>query len=198
VGWEGTRLVLGKHSGRAGFRNALQEVGIRLDGEHLDEAYRRFLDLADRKKQVTAADLVALVEHQLQTRDDAYRLAQWHVDIASGEPASATVVLAHGDQQIMGSGEGNGPVDALYTAIDAATGIEPELEYYHVEAVTPGEDAQGQVHVRIRAGGQLYTGLGLATDIVEASAKAYLAALSRVERAQPSTVIAGSSTSRWT
>jgi 2-isopropylmalate synthase len=82
-------------------------------------------------------------------------------------------------------------------AIDAATGFDSKLEYYQVGAVTPGEDAQGQVHMRIRVGDQLYTGQGLATDIVEASARAYLAALSRVEQARPSTVIAGSSVSRW-
>jgi 2-isopropylmalate synthase len=198
VGWEGTKLVLGKHSGRAGFRNALDDLGIRLEDEQFQEAYLRFLGLADRKKRVTAADLVALVQDQLQAEHDTYRLVQWRVDIASGEPANASVVLAHGDYQVVGDGEGNGPVDALFAAIDAATGLNAALEYYHVEAVTPGEDAQGQVHVRIRVNGELYTGHGLATDIVEASARAYLAALSRVELSQPSTVIAGSSTSRWT
>ncbi|MGH2561503.1 MAG: 2-isopropylmalate synthase [Thermomicrobiales bacterium] len=198
VGWEGTKLILGKHSGRAGFRNALNELGIRLEDEQVQESYLRFLGLADRKKRVTAADLVALVQDQLQAEHDTYRLVQWRVDIASGEPANASVVLAHGDNQVVGDADGNGPVDALFSAIDAATGMTAELEYYHVEAVTPGEDAQGQVHVRIRVNGELYTGHGLATDIVEASARAYLAALSRVELSQPSTVIAGSSTSRWT
>ncbi len=197
VGWEGTRLVVGKHSGRAGFRNALNELGLRLTDEQIQAAYLRFLELADRKKHVTAADLTALVNDQLGTEDDVYRLIQWRVDIASGEPATAMVVLLHGDERIVGEAEGNGPVDALLDAIDAATGIETTLEYYQVEAVTPGEDAQGQVHLRIRAGNELYTGHGLATDIVEASARAYIAALSRVEQKRPSTVIAGSSTSRW-
>jgi 2-isopropylmalate synthase len=198
VGWEGTKLVVGKHSGRAGFRNALNELGIKLDDDQLQSAYLRFLELADKKKRVTAADLIALVKNHLQTEDDVYHLIQWRVDIASGEPASASVVLAHADGQVVGDAEGNGPVDALFKAIEVATGQTAELEYYQVEAVTPGEDAQGQVHVRIRADGQIFTGHGLATDIVEASARAYLDALSKRELARPSTVLAGSSTSRWT
>ncbi len=193
VGWEGTRLVVGKHSGRAGFRNALNELGIRLDDDQLQQAYLKFLELADRKKHVTAADLTALVEQSTAGEGDTFHLVQWRVDIASGEPASAQVVLVHRDQQIIGDAEGNGPVDALLKAIDIATGITSELEYYHVEAVTPGEDAQGRVHIRIRIEDQIFTGHGLATDIVEASARAYLAALSRYEQGRPSTVIAGSS-----
>jgi 2-isopropylmalate synthase len=108
------------------------------------------------------------------------------------------VVIAHGDVQLVADAEGNGPVNALLQAIDVATGAKTELEYYQVEAVTPGEDAQGQVHVRLRAeDGQLYTGHGLATDVVEASARAYLDALSKREAGEPSVVLAGSSTSRW-
>ncbi len=198
VGWEGTKLVLGKHSGRAGFRNALTELGFKLSDEEMQDAYTSFLELADKKKRVTAADLIALVRNQQQTRDDVYALRQWRVDIASGEPANASVVLAYGDIQLAGDAEGNGPVDALLQAIDAATSISTTLEYYQVEAVTPGEDAQGQVHVRIRSEeGELFTGHGLATDIVEASARAYLDALSKVRAGEPSTVIAGSSVSRW-
>jgi len=192
-------LVVGKHSGRAGFRASLAELGIKLDEEQLEAAYLRFLELADKKKKVTAADLIALVKNQLDLDDDTFQLVQWRVDIASNEPASASVVLAHGEQRLVGEAEGNGPVDALFKAIDAATGITAELEYYNVEAVTPGEDAQGQVHVRVRAkDGELYTGHGLATDIVEASARAYIDALSKIELHQPSTVLAGSSVSRWT
>ena len=107
------------------------------------------------------------------------------------------MVVRRGDEELAGDGQGNGPVDALLKAIDAATGIDCELEVYEVEAVTPGEDAQGQVRVRIRSGDQLYTGHGLATDVVEASARAYLTALSRLVQGQASAVLAGSSVSRW-
>jgi 2-isopropylmalate synthase len=99
-----------------------------------------------------------------------------------------------------GDGQGNGAVNALLQAIDTAIGIPCELEEYTVEAVTPGEDAQGQVRLRIRSGEQVYNGHGLATDVVEASARAYLAALSKVVQGQPAAVVPGptSSVSRWT
>lgn len=197
VGWEGTRLVIGKHSGRAGFRNALSELGIRLDDEQVQQAYLRFLELADRKKHVTAADLAALVSDQLGTEQDTIRLLEWKVDTASGEPAHAEVVLLVQDRRVVGVAEGNGPVEAMLRAIDAASQIGAELEYYSVEAITPHKDAQGQVNLRIRIGDELYTGHGLAPDIVEASGRAYAAALSRHQQAKPSTVIAGSSVSRW-
>jgi 2-isopropylmalate synthase len=200
VGWEGTKLVLGKHSGRAGFRNTLQEIGIRLDESQLNEAYQRFLVLADRKKSVTAADLVALVSDQLEAGDDPLQLVRWNASIGSGGPATASVVVSRNGKEIAGDGEGNGAVNALFQAIDAAIGITCELEEYHVEAVTPGEDAQGQVRLRIRASDQIFTGHGLATDVIEASARAYLAALSKVIEGQPTAMVPGpvSSVSRWT
>ena len=200
VGWEGTRLVLGKHSGRAGFRNTLQEIGIRLYDAQVNEAYQRFLELADRKKAVTAADLVALVSDQLEVADDPLQLVRWNASIGSAGPASGSVVVTRDGQEIGGDGQGNGAVHALFQAIDAAIGIPCELEEYQVEAVTPGEDAQGQVRLRIRANGEVFTGHGLATDVIEASARAYLAALSNVIQREPTAMIPGpvSAVSRWT
>jgi 2-isopropylmalate synthase len=185
VGWEGTKLVLGKHSGRAGFRATLKEVGLRLEEGQLNEAYQRFLVLADRKKHVTGADLIALVSDQLEAEGDTLHLTRWNASLGSAGPATASVVIKRGEQELIGDGQGNGPVDALFQAIDIATGITCQLETYNVEAVTPGEDAQGQVTVRVRAGDEVFTGHGLATDIVEASARAYLAALSRMEQGSP-------------
>ena len=199
VGWEGTRLVVGKHSGRAGFRNSLNEIGIRLDDEQLQVAYLKFLELADRKKHVTAADLAALVSNQLQLEGDTYHLVQWKVDIGSGEPAVAQVVLIHHDQRLIGEAEGNGPVEAMLKAIDAASAGDPGA------GVLPGRSGHAEKPTPRRRrtsasvpGNKIFTGHGLSTDIVEASARAYVAALSRVDRDQPSTVLAGSSTSRWT
>lgn len=197
VGWEGTKLVLGKHSGRAGFRNALSELGIRLPEDQVLGVYHRFLELADRKKNVTGADLSALVSDELQTTGTTLHLARWNASIGSSCPATASVVIERDGQEFPGDAEGNGPVNALFQAIDAAVQVENELSYYHVEAVTPGEDAQGQVHVRIKVDGEIFTGHGLATDIVEASARAYLAALSQFVEHRPDTVLMGSSTSRW-
>ncbi len=184
VGWEGTSLVLGKHSGRAGFRSALADIGLRLDAGQLNEAYQRFLDLADRKKTVTGADLVALVGDYLESAEGGFELIRWNASIGSAGPATASVVVRRDGEDHVGDGEGNGAVHALLAAIDAATGIPCALENYQVEAVTPGEDAQGQVTVRIRVGEAVVGGHGLATDVVEASARAYLAALSKVEHGE--------------
>ena len=197
VGWEGTSLVLGKHSGRAGFRNALKELGLKLDEERMQVVYERFLELADRKKKITGADLEALVADQISAKAGDFRLLRWSANIGTGGAATASAVIGRDDQQISGDADGNGPVDALMKAVDAALNIENELTYFHVESVTPGEDAQGQVHVRIKHEGQSYAGHGLATDIVEASIKAYIAALSQVAASHPEVVLTGSSTSRW-
>jgi 2-isopropylmalate synthase len=201
VGWEGTKLVLGKHSGRAGFRNALDEMGIRLEDEQMQEAYQRFLELADRKKHVTGADLAALVSDQLQSGGaEPLQLVRWSASIGSGGAATASVLVKRVGQEIAADGTGNGAVNALLQAIDNAVGIACELADYEVEAVTPGEDAQGQVRLRVRTPNGVYTGHGLATDVVEASARAYLAALSRIIQQQPTPAIAGpiSAVSRWT
>lgn len=198
VGWTGTSLVLGKHSGRAGFRSALADLGIKLDDEHMQAAYERFLELADRKKKVTGADIEALVADQVIVDGAAIQLDDFQVTSGKGGAATARAVVSREDRQFQGEASGNGPIDALLSAIDSALGLETELTYFHVEAVTPGEDAQGQVHMRVRHEGQSYSGHGLATDTVEASAKAYLAALSQVVNSQPDAELAGlSSTSRW-
>ncbi len=197
VGWEGTKLVLGKHSGRAGFRNALSELGLKVESDRIDVVYQRFLELADRKKNVTGADISALVSDELAVEGSTLHLVRWNASIGSGGAASASVVIERDGEEFSGDAEGNGPVNALFAAIDSVIETENELTYYHVEAVSPGEDAQGQVHVRIRINGEIYTGHGLATDIVEASARAYLSALSQYTQARPDTVLMGSSTSRW-
>lgn len=197
VGWDGAKLVLGKHSGRAGFRHALDELGLKLEADKIDEVYKRFLELADRKKNISGADIAAIVADQTQAEGSPFHLERWNANIGSGGAATASVVIQRKGVENSGDAEGNGPVDALMKAIDAAVGIENELIYFNVGAVTPGEDAQGQVHVRIKVKGEMYTGHGLATDIVEASARAYLASLSQVLISKPDTVLMGSSTSRW-
>lgn len=197
VGWDGAKLVVGKHSGRAGFRDALLKQGFRLEDDQLQEVYKRFLELADRKKNITGADLAALVADEVKADGVPFHLARWNASLGSGGAATASVVIERDGIENSGDGSGNGPVNAIMGAIDAAVGIENELVYFNIGAVTPGEDAQGQVHVRIRVGGDLFSGHGLATDIVEASARAYLAALSQVVAAKPETVLMGSSTSRW-
>ncbi|CAN5848304.1 2-isopropylmalate synthase [soil metagenome] len=197
VGWEGTKLVLGKHSGRAGFRNALNDLGLKVPDDALDGVYQRFLELADRKKNVTGADITALVSDQLTVGSSTLNLVRWNANLGSGGTATASVVIERDGEEFAGDARGNGPVNAMFQAIDSVVKVENELTYYHVEAVSPGEDAQGQVHVRIKVNGAMYAGHGLATDIVEASARAYLSALSQYAEQRPDTVLMGSSTSRW-
>ena len=182
---------------RAGFSNALLSLSLKIHDDQEDHVYQRFLELADRKKSVTGADIAALVADELTVEGSALQLVRWNASIGSGGSATASVVVQRDGIESSGDAEGNGPVNALFQAIDAAVGIDNELTYYHVEAVTPGEDAQGQVHIRIKVDSEIFTGHGLATDIVEASARAYLAALGQYVQHRPDTVVMGSSTSRW-
>ena len=180
VGWDASRLVLGKHSGRAGFRERLAELGYAdLSRERVDELYQRFIDLTDRKKVVTNADLVAIVEEGLQPVADRYVLTGWRAHSGSDGRAEAWVKLNVDGVERETSATGNGQIDALFRAIDKLVPGGCELEAFHIDAITPGQDAQGSVQVRLKCGEQVYNGRGVATDIVEASVRAYLAALNR-------------------
>jgi 2-isopropylmalate synthase len=180
VGWEASRLVLGKHSGRAGFTARLRELGYGdLPRERVEELYQRFIALCDRKKTVTDADLIAIVEEQLSQVPERYQLLGWRAHSGSDGRAEAWVKLKVDGQEREASATGNGQIDALFKVIDRLVGHQCELEAFHIEAVTPGEDAQGEVSVRLRCGEAVYNGRGVATDIIEAGIKAYLMALNR-------------------
>ncbi len=184
VGWEQTRLVLGKHSGRAGFKARIKELGYTdLGDEKLEELYHRFIDLTDRKKVVTNADLTAIVEEDLQYDPELFTLSGWRAHSGSDGRAEAWVKLNVGAEEREASAGGNGQIDALFGAIDRLVGRECELDSFHVDAVTPGEDAQGAVTVRVKFGDQVYNGRGVATDIVEAGVRAYLMAVNRAAAA---------------
>jgi 2-isopropylmalate synthase len=182
VGWTaGSSLVMGKHSGRAGFRARLEQLGYEVDPERLQTLYERFIGLTDRKKRVDDADVVALVEEQQQHLDaEPYKLLAWRANSGSEGHAEAGVILDVEGRECEATGSGNGQVDALFSAINTITKSKCVLTKYHIEAVTPGEDAQGSVLVEVDCGGQRYSGRGVATDIVEASVRAYLVALNRV------------------
>lgn len=180
VGWGGTKLVLGKHSGRAGFRARLQELGYEVDADRLQTLYLRFIELTDRKKHVSDADIVAIVEEALQhAGPEPFQLLAWRAHSGSDGGAEAAVVVGVNGIEREATGKGNGQIDALYSAIDSIVEIENELQQYHIDAITPGEDAQGAVMVRILVDGNVYSGHGVATDIVESSVRAYLTALNR-------------------
>jgi 2-isopropylmalate synthase len=180
VGFESNSLVLGKHSGRHALKDALEQMGYKVDGSALNSAFKAFKEVADRKKQVTALDLEAIVSDEMRDRADAHELASFEVSAASGEEprAKVGVVLPSGETVTGEATEGDGPIDAVFRAIRAATGVESELVKYTVEGVTGGDDALGEVTVQLRTDGALASGSGVATDIIEASARAYLRALS--------------------
>ncbi len=182
VGWTANGLVLGKHSGRAGFRQRLNDLGYEVDQEGLQALYGRFIALTDRKKRIDDADIVALVEEaQQHSEAEPFTLLAWRSASASeGQGrADAAVVLEIDGKEYEASGTGNGQVDALFAAVNHLVRLPNTLVSYHIEAVTPGGDAQGTVAVTIAVGDRTFQGRGVATDIVEASLRAYLFALNR-------------------
>ncbi len=179
VGLESNSIVLGKHSGRHALRDALDQLGFKVEGNALNAAFKRFKEVADRKKQVTALDLEAIVSDEMREKEDSHELAWFEVEAGSRrEPLARVAVKVPSGEEQVGESSGDGPVDAIFLAIQKATETECELRQYTVEAVTGGEDALGQVTVMLRAAGRLATGQGVATDILEASARAYVRALS--------------------
>jgi len=198
VGLAGSRLSVGKLSGRRGLQGKLHELGVDLEGEALDRVYRQAIALADAKKEVTDADLIALVESQAAAAglaedavaDAPVRLEGWSVSSSKGGSSRGDVALVVNGQPASAQADGNGPVDALFVAVDAAVepliGWFPRLTDYEIRAVSGGEDAQGRVMVRARRSidaegtADTVTGHGLSTNIIEASLEAYLAALEKL------------------
>jgi 2-isopropylmalate synthase len=187
VGLEGSRIVLGKHSGRHAFVNALTELGFSPSKEDIERAFERFKALADRKIRITDADLEAIVVEEIATEDDEYELVSLQVAGGTHLSPTATVRLRHGEEIIDESAIGDGMIDAACGAIQRATGFPARLESFTVSSVTGGIDALGDVTIvlvtteeddRVRRA----TGRGVSTDVVEASARAYLSAVNRLAR----------------
>ena len=184
VGWESTRIVLGRHSGRHGFKARLEQLGYTLDDEKLLRAYERFLEIADKKKEVFDEDLAAIVEDERHDVPKVYELDYMHCVSGSKVLPSAVVrVLVNGEPR-QESAWGDGPVDAVYRAITKAIGEEVTLDRYSIQAVTSGTDALGGVNIRIIDDGNIIAGHGSSTDIIEASAKAFIDALNRLAAAR--------------
>jgi 2-isopropylmalate synthase len=186
VGLDANQLVLGKHSGRHALRHALEELGYQVEGQVLNTAFKRFKEIADKKKQVTAMDLEALVTDELREELAGYTLEWFDVEASTRRPPHATVgVRTPEGEEVQGSFTGDGPIDAIFHAINAATGIDARLREFRVDAVTGGEDALGETSVVVEVEGQSAAGQGVATDILEAAGRAYLRALSNgVRRAR--------------
>ena len=194
VGLSSNSITIGKLSGRKGIATKLAELGYELEGEALDAIYRQAIALADEKKEVTDDDLVALVEQRVAEVPQAVRLEGWNVTSSHGGKATGMVALSVADEDHAKAAIGNGPVDALFEAVDAALqpvfGWHPVLEAYEIKAVSGGEDAQGRVLVRCRRstddgpGALVVSGHGLSTNIIEASIEAYLVAVNKLHGAQ--------------
>src|SRR5215204_4145354 len=181
IGLEANSIVLGKHSGRHALRKALEELGFAVDGAALNTAFKRFKELADKKKKVTALDLEAIVSDEMKQSPAAYELVSFDIEASSTRSPLARVSVRLPDGEVeSGSFTGDGPVDAFFSALNAATGHEARLREYHVSAVTGGRDALGEVTVLLELNGQISSGVGVSTDILEASGKAYLRAISNV------------------
>jgi len=185
IGLEGNQLVLGKHSGRHAFVDALDKLGVTLEEAPLNRAFTRFKDLADRKISLTDLDLAAIVAEELGSADqDLLVLDSVVVGGGTHLQPRATVHLKKGNEIIEESAIGDGLIDAAMGAIARASGVEARLVSFHVSSVTGGSDALGDVVVQLDVEGRRVTGRGVATDVVEASARAYLAAVNRALQVQ--------------
>ncbi|RMH14720.1 MAG: 2-isopropylmalate synthase [Gammaproteobacteria bacterium] len=191
VGWTENRLVLGKHSGRNAFRTRLQELGIEFDSEEeLNAAFGRFKELADKKHEIYDDDLQALVtDTNLEAENEQIKLISMRAHVETGEIPQAQAIIWFKGKEIATNSTGAGPVDAIFKAIDKVVKCDAELLLYSVNNITNGTDAIGDVTVRLRHDGQIMNGQGSDTDIVVASAKAYINALNKAlkpkERAHP-------------
>jgi 2-isopropylmalate synthase len=191
VGWKTNRMVLGKHSGRNAFRNRLEDLGVVFQSEEiLNSAFARFKDLADKKQEIYDEDLQALVtDTGLDAGNEWVKLVSLRVCSETGEVPMAQVTLWMDGEERRSSSEGGGPVDASFRAIESLVESHSELQLYSVNNITSGTDAQGEVTVRLRKNGRIVNGQGADTDIVIASAKAYVHAVNKLlspnERAHP-------------
>jgi 2-isopropylmalate synthase len=194
VGLTGNTLSIGKLSGRRGLQGKLRDLGHQLEGDALDVIYRQAIALADAKKDVTDADLLALLEQRAAEVPASVELVGWSVTSSHGGKASGSVSLSVDGTDRTAEATGNGPVDALYSAVDAALqpilGWHPVLTEYEIKAVSAGEDAQGQALVRCRRssdegpGALVVSGHGLSTNIIEASLEGYLVAANKLHGAE--------------
>ncbi|MAT16172.1 MAG: 2-isopropylmalate synthase [Planctomyces sp.] len=183
VGYRGTSLVLGKHSGRHAFRSRLQELGYEMDEDTFQRVFEDFINLADKKKEVYDADIVALIENQLGDTIDPWKMVSFHTSAGSGNIPTATIQLEDAEGTVhCDAATGDGPVDAVFWALERITGIAARLQDYQVRSVSHGKDALGEVDVEITVGDRSFHGKGVSTDIIEASARAYLKALCRAQQ----------------
>jgi 2-isopropylmalate synthase len=179
VGRDASNIVLGRHSGKHGFKRRLTELGLFLSKEELESAYNRFLDISDRKKEVYDEDLYVIVSDELGKNVATFTLEYFNIISGNVSVPTATVKIRTEEATVEEAATGDGPVDATFRAIDRVIGIDTTLLEYVVQAITPGKQAMGEVSVTLEIEGKKYVGRGSSTDILEASARAYVNALNR-------------------
>ena len=181
VGFAKTDLVLGKHSGRAALADRAKALGYHLTPEQLRTVFDAFKVLADKKKEVYDGDIAVLIEQQIRDVTDTWSIVSYQVSAGTGQVPSVTLTLRHGDNDVTETVAcGDGPVDAMFLAIERMTGVTTVCKDFRVQAVTVGKDAQAEVNVELEHLGRIHRGRGVSTDSLEASAKAFLNAINRV------------------
>jgi 2-isopropylmalate synthase len=180
VGIPESSLVLGKHSGRHALAKRYTELGYKLSKDELNHAYKEFTNLADKKKEIYDADLITIIQDDIEEIKETYVFESIQILSGSNIRPTATIGLCKGKEKMEIAAVGDGPVDAACKAIESLTGIKAKLTSYSINAVTKGKDAMGEVLIQIEYDGRSYSGKSASTDVVEASAKAYLNAINRV------------------
>ncbi|MDO4433734.1 MAG: 2-isopropylmalate synthase [Alysiella sp.] len=181
VGWAANRLTLGKLSGRNAFKTKLAELGIELDSEEaLNAAFARFKELADKKREIFDEDLHALVSDEMSNLSETYKFVSQHIVTETGESPRAEIVFSIDGVEHRAESTGSGPVDAIFKAIESVAQSGAILEIYSVNAVTKGTESQGETSVRLAKDGRVVNGQGADTDVLVATSKAYLSALSKL------------------
>jgi 2-isopropylmalate synthase len=181
VGISSSQLVLGKHSGRHAFGDRLKHLGFNLNEKQLNQAFIRFKDVADKKKDIYDDDLRIIVEDEIRTMRPVWKLVSFEITSGTNVKPKAQVVLDKKGKNLTGQSVGDGPVDACFKALDKITNLKAKLEDFRLEAVTSGKDALGQVSLKLKVFGSIVSGRGSSTDIVEAAVKAYIDAVNKLE-----------------
>jgi 2-isopropylmalate synthase len=181
VGISSSQLVLGKHSGRHAFSDRLKKMGFNLDDKQLNQAFIRFKDMADKKKDIYDDDLRIIVEDEIRVIRPVWKLESFEVSSGTKIKPKAAVSLGKKGKLLTAQSSGDGPVDACFKALDKITNLKAKLEDFRLEAVTSGKDALGQVSLKLNTRGRVVSGRGSSTDIVEAAIKAYLDAINKLE-----------------
>ncbi|NLC44428.1 MAG: 2-isopropylmalate synthase [Clostridiales bacterium] len=181
IGLKKSQMVLGKHSGRHAFEERLQELGFhQLSVEEINEAFQKFKDLADKKKYVMDSDIEALISSELIQIPETLQLDYFHITSGNSLISTSTVRISREGQVVEEAACGDGPIDAIFHAVERATGLEITLKDYRIRAITSGKDALGEGTVTIEKNKRIYVGRGISTDIIEASAKAYINAINKM------------------